>query len=120
MVIDASINNSRFFRKYVEIINVLFNLSNREMDILALLIELDYNWHTDKYKNILDSSSRKYIMQESRVNKSNLSRYISLFKEKRIIVENNNGWEIRNKFVPTIEDNKLVILFNLNLINNDK
>lgn len=115
MEINASIKNTRFFRRYVDIVNVLFNLSNREMDILALLMELDHNWHTNKFKDILDTSSRKYIMKESYVNKSNLSRYISLFKEKNIISQIDDGWEINRKIMPDIIDNKLVIKFNINI-----
>ena len=53
MIVKASIKKNKFFRRYVEIINVMFNLSNREMDVLALLLELDYGWHSDKFKNIL-------------------------------------------------------------------
>ena len=115
MVVKASIKKSRFFKRYVEIINVLFNLSNREMDVLALLIELDYYWHNTKFKNILDTSSRKYIMKETYVNKSNLSRYIATFKEKGILAPVEDGWEINKKVVPVIKDNSLVITFNLDI-----
>jgi len=119
MIVKASIKEARFFRRYVEIINVLFNLSNREMDILALLIELDYQWHNDKFKNILDTSSRKYIMKETYVNKSNLSRYIASFKEKGIITPIEDGWEINKKISPAIKDNNLVITFDLKIENNE-
>jgi hypothetical protein len=85
------------------------------MDILALLIELDYQWHNDKFKNILDTSSRKYIMKETYVNKSNLSRYIASFKEKGIITPIEDGWEINKKIRPIINNNNLVITFNLNI-----
>jgi hypothetical protein len=95
------------------------------MDVLALLLELDHGWHSDKFKNILDTSSRKYIMKESYVNKSNLSRYITLFKDYRILVPIDDGWEIDKKFMPVIEDvldeeNKVIsqnmtITFNINI-----
>lgn len=116
MVINASIRKDKFFRRYVDVINVLFNLSNREMDVLALLLELDHGWHSDKFKNILDTSSRKYIMKESYVNKSNLSRYISIFKDMRIIVPvGDDGWEVDKRFMPIIKDDKLTITFNINI-----
>lgn len=118
MVIEASIKKTRFFRRYVEIINVLFNLSNREMDILALLMELDYQWHNDKFKNILDTSSRKYIMKETYVNKSNLSRYIATFKDRGIITPISDGWEINKKIKPTIIEGVLGITFNINIEDN--
>lgn len=128
MVIKASIAKNKFYRRYVEIINVLFNLSNREMDVLALLIELDASWHSDKFKDILDTSSRKYIMKETYVNKSNLSRYISIFKDRKIIVPiGDDGWEISRLVMPILnttvsKDGKtsqenLVISFNINVTN---
>ncbi len=125
MVVKASIKKTRFFKRYVEIINVLFNLSNRETDVLALLMELDYNWHNDKFKNILDTSSRKYVMKETYVNKSNLSRYIASFKDKGILSTTPDGWEISKKVMPVIKEIKddsgkiiskgMVITFNINI-----
>jgi hypothetical protein len=121
MVVKASIKQSKFFRRYVEIINVLFNLSNREMDVLALLLELDNDWHSDKFKNILDTSSRKYVMKETYVNKSNLSRYISIFKDKKIIVPvGDDGWEVNRSIMPIIKDDNIVITFNINIENNNE
>jgi hypothetical protein len=121
MIITANIKKDKFFRRYVDIINVLFNLSNRELDILSLLIELDYSWHTDKYKDILDASSRKYIMRETYVNKSNLSRYVSILKDKNILVKNSDdGWEVNKRFIPVIENNHFIITFNIGLEEDNK
>ena len=121
MVITASFPENKFFRKYIDIINVLLVLSNREMDVLALLMRVDYGWHSAMFKDILDGTSRKYIMRESYVNKSNLSRYISLFKEKDILVNpKNEGWEINRKIMPKIKGDDFTLTFEIKIKENEQ
>lgn len=105
----------KMVRQYVEIINVLLELSNREMDVLALLILIDLDWDSIREKDILDSTSRKYIMKETFMNKANLSRYIAILKDKKAIVSSGEGWKINEKILPVINNNEIKVHFNLKL-----
>jgi hypothetical protein len=113
-IINSKVNKfDKMIRQYVEIINVLLGLSNREMDLLALLMCIDLKWADTKYKNILDTYSRKYIMKETLMNKANLSRYISILKEKNALIETEFGWIINRSLLPIVNENKIKINFNL-------
>lgn len=115
-IINSKVSKkSVLIRQYVEVINVLLNLSNRELDVLALLIEIDLGWNEYLEKNILDTTSRKHIMKETLMNKANLSRYLSILKGRNAIVKIKDGWCINEKLLPVLNNNKITIHFNLSL-----
>jgi len=115
-IINSKVNKqSKMIRQYVDIINVLLNLTNREMDVLALFMEIDLDWDKTKNKDIIDADSRKYVMQETLMNKANLSRYITILKGKDAIVKLGDGWGINEKILPVINDNSIQVHFNLQL-----
>ena len=118
MKFDAVIPKKRILKKYVHILNSMLELTEREMDILAILMEIDLNWSDSQPKNIVNTKSRRYIMQNTYVNKNNLSKYIRKYKEKGILVMSEpKVCSINNILLPTslITDNNINIEFTLNL-----
>jgi hypothetical protein len=115
MVLNFTVNNKKFYRGYVEILNASLGLSNRELDILAVIFELDM-LNKDTNKNVIDTKARKYIMNTTLVNKYNLCRYINKYKEKKIIVQDNGGWVVEPSLIPIIEDDKVQMTFNINIV----
>jgi hypothetical protein len=94
------------------------------MEIFGILLKINDNWRpllpTDT-KNILTSATRKAIMKETRVNKNNLSKYLSILKDKGLIVKNvHGGWEIHEMFVPNTEDNVVRINFTIGIEDEEK
>lgn len=101
------------YKEYVRVLNGLLQLSDREAELFALLLKVDCEWEPKlgEPKNILSTDTRKAIMAETLVNKNNLSKYISVLKEKGIIVKTDGGYEIREMFVPKLTGDLLEVVF---------
>jgi hypothetical protein len=96
-------------------------LPQREIDILALLIDIDAGWKPRsprEIKNIVSTDNRKYLMAETKINKNNLTKYINILRRKNLILPTETGgWEISRDIVPKVENNLVDITFILDLKN---
>ena len=121
MKFQKIVKKRNLFRQIARVLNGLNDLSPREMEIFGILLKINDNWRpllqTDT-KNILTSATRKAIMKETKVNKNNLSKYLSILKDKGLIVKNvHGGWEIHEMFTPNTEDNVVRINFTIGIEN---
>ena len=82
----------------IGILNGTLELTEREKQVLYVLIQLDVAWSPtfkDDYKNILSTDNRRTVMKETNVHKANLVKYINKFKSKGLILKNEQGgWDI--------------------------
>lgn len=102
------------YRKFVDIFKYLFGLTDRQLDIFALLIRIQENWNQEDPINVVDTRSRRNIMRNTYINKNNLTKYISLLKKKNILIENEIGWEIDPRYMPVIkEDGSIEVTFSI-------
>lgn len=104
------------YREFIRVLNGALQLTEREIDVLSLLIKIDVEWPSsqERYKNILSTDSRRQIMKETLINKSNLTKYVKNFKEHGIIqVDDYGNSHINPVFKPDENDNKIEILFEL-------
>ena len=110
-----NIRRKDLYKEYVRILNGLMQLSDREAELFALLLKVDYEWEPKlgEPKNILSTDIRRAIMRETRVNKNNLSKYISVLKDKGILVKTEHGYEVREMFVPKLTGDLLEVVFAL-------
>ena len=107
MKFQKLVKRRNLYRQIAKVLNGLNDLSPREMEIFGILLKINDTWvpllQTDT-KNILTRETRKAIMKETLVNKNNLSKYLSMLKDKGLIVKNvHDGWEINGMFLPTFE-----------------
>ena len=86
------------YKTIINILNGTLELTEREKQVLYVLIQLDVAWtptFKDDYKNILSTDNRRTVMKETNVHKANLVKYINRFKEKGLVLKNaQGGWEI--------------------------
>lgn len=104
------------FREFIRVLNGIWQLTERESDLLAYLMELDANWSPDSVivKHLLSTDSRKWIMKESGMHKSNLSLYSRTLKDKKIIIVNDKGNVLLNPLFKAINtDNKFEVNFTI-------
>jgi hypothetical protein len=114
------IRSKNSYKEYVRILNGILGLSNREMELFYLLLEIN---DTNKpvlgsYQNILSTDIRRAIMKETRVNKSNLVKYINALVDKRILIKSDDGYILNEFFKPIIDTDKLLVNFEL-IIDNE-
>jgi len=97
------IEKRNLFKEYVKIINGLLQLSGKESEVFAELLQANHD--NPKETDILSKDIRKRIMGELNMKKTNLSKYISVLKSKGVISKDESGHYINNLFVPDVAGN---------------
>ena len=115
------ISRKHLFREFVKVLNGLLQLSDREAEVLSILMSIDANWRPvveTETKNILSTDNRRALMKETRVNKNNLTKYLSILREKGLLSGNNNeGYCITPMFMPKETAGIIEVIFVLDLEN---
>lgn len=75
--------------EFLKSLNGILDITDRELELLSKLVELDmkYDLTSGESKNVCSTKNRKTIKQELGITPDNLSRYITKFKEKGILVK---------------------------------
>jgi len=111
---SKKIKTKNKFREFIQVLNGLLRLSDRETEVLSLLMKIDSEWTPviSEHKNILSTDSRRAIMKETRITKNNLVKYIRTLKERGILIQNSfEGYEINNIFMPKATGDIIEIVF---------
>lgn len=92
------IPKKNLYKKIINILNGTLELTEREKQVILVMIQLDLAWSPtfrDDFKNVLSTDNRRTIMKETNIHKANLVKYINKFKEKNLLIKNSqDGWEI--------------------------
>lgn len=82
-----TVSKTDLYREFLNSLNGILNLTERELQLLTTFIELDVN--TPKLpnvrKNVISTENRKYIKRTLGITPDNLSRYITKFKQQGIL-----------------------------------
>lgn len=82
-----TVSRTDLYREFLNSLNGILNLTERELQLLTTFIELDVN--TPKLpnvrKNVISTENRKYIKRTLGITPDNLSRYIAKFKQQGIL-----------------------------------
>lgn len=75
--------------EFLKSLNGILDITDRELELLSKLVELDmkHDPTSGESKNVCSTKNRKIIKQELGITPDNLSRYITKFKEKGILVK---------------------------------
>jgi hypothetical protein len=112
------INKKKVYKEYVNILNGNLQLSFREADVFAVLLQLHVEWNgmIVATNNILSTDVRRELMRETRIKKTNLARYIKGLSAKGILVPTEDGgYMLNDMFIPDIKDNSCEIMFILEM-----
>lgn len=99
------IKKNNFYKEYLTIWNGLLNLSHREIDVLSMFMEFEEKWNPirNEVKDLTSTHYRKVIMDETGINKNNLSKYIARLKKHRLLVMNEGGgFEVEKGLMPSL------------------
>ena len=108
-----TVDKKDLYSEFLTSLNGILQLTNREMELLTALMNIDVNTPKlpDYTKNIISAENRKYIKTTLGITKDNLSRYITKFKDKGIIVKGraDDEWLINPALIPEIIGDRVQI-----------
>lgn len=115
-----TIKNKNIYKEYINIINGLLHLSGKECEVLYILLEIEATRPVilGKKQDLLSTDNRRALMEQTGINKNNLSKYLSVLKDKRILLKDDSGHYINTMYVPKITDKVSETTFVLNLEDN--
>lgn len=95
------------------------NLTEREKQLLLLLIKIDNDWEPTfdiEYKHVLSTDSRKVLVKEANMNKANLTMYSkSLFQKGCLIKNEQGGAEVNPILMPDVVGDIVEYSFTLDM-----
>lgn len=102
---------SNLYNEYSTILNSLLGLTPKQSLVLAKLFELTET--TSIRRKFLDKNNRREIEETCNIDECNLSTYLTIFKQKDILVKINNQWILNQNIVPSIYNNQLEVTFKI-------
>ena len=92
-------------------INPLLKLTYRELEVFSLLLKYDLDINMNLRKPMSPTELRRQIMSETCVNKNNLSKYINVFTEKKLVFKDmDTGMlKVNEVLLPILNDNLVEI-----------
>ena len=94
--------------KYLQVWNGIFNLTNKELEILSVFIDVQ---SISKEKNLSSMSNKKEVAEKLLIKDPNtLNNYIKKFKDKGVLRLKSNNYTLNNLLDPntdTVEINLL-------------
>tara|TARA_R110001606_G_scaffold96826_1_gene214215 strand:- start:305 stop:640 length:336 start_codon:yes stop_codon:yes gene_type:complete len=96
--------------KYLQIWNGIFNLTDKELEILSKLLDVYNKYHSTNSDNLCNSVTKKVIAEELKIlDYRTLNNYVKRLKDKGAIIKNNNSYKINPLLNPTNDDIKINI-----------
>jgi len=112
------------YREFLRVLNGNLHLTEREIQVMSLLMQLDVEWQPvleGEIKNINSTDIRKAVMKETRINKNNLTKYVKFLRDKGLLISNGEEGTIVNPmFIPKETGNKIEVLFTLDFSEDEK
>ena len=121
MNFQKKVTNSNYVREYVTVLNGLLNLTPREVDVLVAMIKIDTQWTprtSSDVKNILSTDSRRLILKESNMGKSNFSKIVNkLISISLLVLSTDNKYIVNELLKPKMDSKgKIEIRFVLDVV----
>jgi len=107
------VKKNRIYVEYVNLLAPLLNLTERQLQVLAYIVELATQ--CDNY-DILNTDNRRIIINECHINKHNLSRFVKIYRNKRILHSIDRiTYSVNPSLLPIIKDNIIQISYIINI-----
>ena len=113
---EKRVKKNKLYKEFVDILNGKLQLSHRELELLTFLVKAETEWQPrieGEEKNILSTDSRRLVMKETMINKSNLSKYLNVLREKGILTHDGKKFELNPILIPNIDKNKITVVFDI-------
>jgi len=107
------LQRSNLYNEYTSILNGLLGLTPKQSLVLSKLFEL--NDTTLSTKSLLSKENRREIEESCSIDECNLSTFLTLFKSKNLLVQEDKIWKIYSGIKPNIYNNQLEITFKISV-----
>lgn len=101
------------YREFITSLNGILQLTDRELDLLLILIDIHNNMPKlpNYSKNIISAENRKYIRSVSGITNDNLSRYLTRFKHKGLIIKGraDDEWLLNPAVIPEVIGDRIQV-----------
>lgn len=108
-----SVPRRKMYFEYLQSLNGILNLSYRELEVMAKLVEVDVNTvvKPGDSKNVINTQVRKTLMKELGFTPDNLCRLISKLKKMGYIKQGfaEDEWEVNKILIPEIISDRVQI-----------
>lgn len=108
-----TVDRKDLYKEFLNSLNGILQLTNREQDLVIVLLELQINsTKLPGYKgNLISAENRKYIRSVTGITNDNLSRYLNKFKSKGIIIKGkaDDDWTMNPAVIPEIIGDRVQI-----------
>ena len=108
-----SVPRRKIYFEYLQSLNGILNLSYRELEVMAKLVEVDVNTvvKPGDSKNVINTQVRKTLMKELGFTPDNLCRLISKLKKMGYIKQGfaEDEWEVNKILIPEIISDRVQI-----------
>ena len=99
--------------EFIQALNGILDLTEREAGLFAEIIKLDlaYKPAPNGTKNVVCTSNRRLLIKKLGISRDNLSRYITRFKKKQLLVTTKHDGEliVNKSLLPEIVGDRVQI-----------
>jgi len=112
MNLRKKVSNNSLYAEYVNILNGVLQLSNREAEVLSFILAIDGSGE----RNINSKNARTAIVGYLGISEPNLSKYLNTLKTKGLIIRDlDNKWVINKYIRPDVVGGILEVTITLDL-----
>ena len=114
-----TVKKADLYREFLKSLDGVLQLTDREQDIMILLIGIDIN--TPKLpgysKNVISTENRRYLKAATGITSDNLSRYIGRLKDKGLIIKGkaDDEWVVNPALIPEVIGDRVQLTIVLRL-----
>ncbi len=100
-IVRIPVSNQKFWSKYLEILNPVLRLQNKEREVLAciILIATTNRSKPNLEEKLLDYDSRVKIRSYLKMSEASLNNIISELKKKKLILRTDKGFKVLKQFM---------------------
>lgn len=110
MNLRKKVSRELLYTEYVNILNGVLQLSNREAEVLSFILAIDGSGEP----NINSKVARSTIVNQLSISEPNLSKYLSTLKAKKLIIRDSTGkWVVNDYIRPDLKGAILEITITL-------
>ena len=121
--LGKSVSKTDLLREFLKSLNGVLAITNRELELLEELINLQTDKNLDYKYGVINKDTRKHITQKLGITPDNLSRYLKKFRRLGILVPSKqyvDEFVVNSALIPEIIGDRVQITIILRINGNNE